>query len=71
MAAGADVVGGCPHLDPDHEAALDIALSVSAELVRPSDLHTDETLDPSAVGLRRLAARVAEGFGPAPPPATA
>lgn len=54
MAAGADVVGGAPHLDVDpHEATREL-VAVAQELDAPIDLHTDETLDPGALALREL-----------------
>lgn len=56
MEAGADVVGGCPHLDPDPEAAAAFAVGLARELGTPLDLHTDEQLDPSVRGLAHLAA---------------
>ena len=63
MEMGADVVGGCPHLDPDPVAYHDIALSLAMEFKRPMDLHTDETLDPSVLHLPHLANLVVEtGF---------
>ena len=63
MDAGADVVGGCPHLDPDPLACLDVCSSLATELGRPLDLHTDEHLDPEHLDLRDLAAwRRATGF---------
>jgi cytosine/creatinine deaminase len=63
MELGADVVGGCPHLDPDPVAYHDLTLSLAAALGRPIDLHTDETLDPSVLHLPHFAERVAEmGF---------
>jgi cytosine/creatinine deaminase len=63
MELGADVVGGCPHLDPDPVAYHHLTLSLAAELGRPIDLHTDETLDPSVLHLPYFAERVAEmGF---------
>jgi cytosine deaminase len=58
--AGVDVVGGCPHLDPDHDGCLDYLLETAGHLGRPLDLHTDETLDPTTLGLRLLARRVVE-----------
>ena len=52
--AGADVVGGCPHLDPDPTAANEHApRRWPADAGRPVDLHTDETLDPGVLDLRR------------------
>lgn len=55
LAAGADVVGGCPHLDPESEHALEYFLEVAADAGRPVDLHTDEHLDPSRSTLAHLA----------------
>jgi cytosine deaminase len=71
--AGADLVGGCPHLEQysgegTFESATDILLQIAVDHGRAVDLHTDETLDPSANGLDLLARRVLEGF---PHPATA
>jgi cytosine/creatinine deaminase len=63
MELGADVVGGCPHLDPDPVGYHAIVLALAAELGRPVDLHTDETLDPGVLHLPHLAGLVAEtGF---------
>jgi cytosine deaminase len=59
LAAGADVVGGCPHLDVGGtRAATDVLLEIAAEHAVGVDLHTDETLDPSFDGLGDLAAVV-------------
>lgn len=67
--AGADVVGGCPHLDESTRPATEIYLDLAAERGLPVDLHTDETLDPTVDGLAELAALVtASGF---PHPVTA
>jgi cytosine/creatinine deaminase len=55
LAAGADVVGGCPYLDDDPEAANDVLLQIAAEYGRMVDLHTDETLDPRTLSLSNLA----------------
>lgn len=64
--AGADIVGGCPHLEHDGhggiEAATDVCLEIATDHGRPVDLHTDETLDPTANGLNVLARRVLAGF---------
>jgi cytosine/creatinine deaminase len=63
MALGADIVGGCPHLDDDPHAANDVLLDIASELERPVDLHTDETLDPAMLALADLADRVSRsGF---------
>ncbi|MEJ1196939.1 MULTISPECIES: hydrolase [unclassified Streptomyces] len=57
---GADVVGGCPDLDPDPTGYAEAALEVAAEHGCPVDLHTDAA-DP--VRLARLAA-MAGGLRP-------
>ena len=58
LAVGADVVGGCPHLDAGGtRAATEIYLEIAAEHGVGVDLHTDETLDPTVDGLGELAAR--------------
>lgn len=55
MDAGADVVGGCPYLDPDPAACQELCVELAAELDRPLDLHSDETLDPAVLNLPQLA----------------
>lgn len=64
--AGADLVGGCPHLEVysggDIESSTDLLLQVAVDHGRGVDLHTDETLDPAADGLDLLARRVLDGF---------
>lgn len=63
IAAGVDLVGGCPHLERDAAEANDSFLSIAADAGLPLDLHTDETLDPRIIGLEHLARRVREsGF---------
>lgn len=63
LALGADVVGGCPHLEPDPVAANDQFLELAAEFGLPLDLHTDETLDAGMLALDDLSTRiVATGF---------
>ena len=64
MEAGADVVGGCPYLDPDPGASHELFLGLGAEFDRPVDLHSDETLDPAVLNLPGLAELVTStGFG--------
>jgi cytosine deaminase len=65
MARGADVVGGCPHLESGaSREATETLLAIAAELGVAIDLHTDETLDPAADALVDLAELVtATGFG--------
>jgi len=64
--AGADLVGGCPHLEDftpaGIAAATDVLLGIASEHGVGVDLHTDETLDPGADGLAVLARRVLAGF---------
>jgi cytosine/creatinine deaminase len=63
MAVGADLVGGCPHLDQDTWSATEMYLQLAAEHGVGLDLHTDETLDDDVDGLSELAALVmATGF---------
>jgi len=63
IAIGADVIGGCPHLEEDPAESNDTLLSLAAEAGLPVDLHTDETLNPSMLALEDLAERVvATGF---------
>lgn len=63
LGAGVDVVGGCPHLDPDPEGCIETLLDIAGAHARPVDLHVDETLEPHVLTLRALADRVARtGF---------
>jgi cytosine deaminase len=52
---GADVAGGCPHLDPDPDGAVGICLDAAGEAGVPMDLHTDETLNPRMLTLATMA----------------
>lgn len=69
--AGADVVGGVPHLWADRTAGLDLSWRAAARAGLPLDLHTDETLDPHARGLLELADRVLAAGPGAPGAVTA
>lgn len=64
LAAGADLVGGCPHLEDSAgtAAATDIFLQTATDHGVGVDLHTDETLDPTILGLVDLATQVLDGF---------
>jgi cytosine/creatinine deaminase len=57
---GLDVVGGCPHLDPEPKACIDAYLELAVREGRPVDLHMDEDLDPDLDNLPYLAAGVRE-----------
>lgn len=58
--AGADLVGGCPHLDPDGPELIRNALAVAGDAGIGIDLHVDEMLDPSVLTLRELARQVVD-----------
>jgi cytosine/creatinine deaminase len=53
--AGADVVGGCPHLEAEPMVAVEHAFELAAAYSRPVDLHTDETLDVAMLHLPEIA----------------
>jgi cytosine deaminase len=59
---GVDVVGGCPHLDPDPIGMIDILFAAASEAGVPIDLHTDETLDPTMFTLPHMI-ELTERFG--------
>ena len=61
--AGSDLIGGCPHLDPDGPGLIETAMRVATEAGLGIDLHVDETLDPAVLTLRDLARQVQDsGF---------
>ncbi len=61
--AGVDLVGGCPHLDPDSSEHIAHALRVASDAGLGIDLHVDEMLDPTVLTLRDLARQVIDnGF---------
>jgi cytosine/creatinine deaminase len=63
IGAGVDLIGGCPHLEPDVATANEGFLEMAAEAGLPLDLHCDETLDPDVLGLEHLARLVIDtGF---------
>lgn len=64
LGAGADLVGGCPHLEDEggSAAATEFFLQTATDHGIGVDLHTDETLDPTALGLVELATMVLDGF---------
>jgi cytosine deaminase len=48
-------VGGCPHLDPNPKAAVDVLLTLALESGLPLDLHADENLRSDSSDLEHLA----------------
>jgi cytosine deaminase len=61
LAAGVDVVGGAPHLDPQPREHMEICLDMACSFGRPVDLHMDEHLRESC-DLAGLAQLVSAGF---------
>jgi cytosine deaminase len=55
VSAGIDVVGGCPHLDPDPRGAVEFLLGLAIESGLPLDLHADENMRPDSSDLENLA----------------
>lgn len=55
IAAGADIIGGCPHLDDNPTSAVDILLQLAHDHNLPLDLHADENLRPTSHDLETLA----------------
>ena len=55
---GVDLLGGCPHLDPDSAGLISHSLDVATAAGIGLDLHVDEMLDPSVLTLRNLARQV-------------
>lgn len=60
---GADLVGGCPHLESDGPGSIAYALATAGAAGVRVDLHVDEMLDPTMLTLRDLARQVIDsGF---------
>lgn len=59
IAAGVNVVGGCPHLDSDPKGAVEYFLQLALEHNLPLDIHADENLRSSSGDLDYLARLVA------------
>lgn len=55
MAAGADIVGGCPHLADDPEVELDRLVELAHRFGTGIDIHADEQLTPTMLSVRSLA----------------
>ncbi len=57
---GADLIGGCPHLDTNPAAANQVFLDLARDFDCALDLHVDETLNPAMLSLQDLAQRVGD-----------
>ena len=55
ISAGVDVIGGCPHLDPDPRGAVEYLLSLAIDAQLPLDLHADENMRSDSSDLEHLA----------------
>jgi cytosine deaminase len=55
VAAGVDVIGGCPHLDPDSRGAVEFLLALAIDAHLPLDLHADENMRNDSSDLEHLA----------------
>jgi len=55
VAAGVDVVGGCPHLDDNPKQAVEYLLQLALDSDLPLDLHADENLRATSRDLEHLA----------------
>ncbi|MFT4656123.1 MAG: cytosine deaminase [Candidatus Aldehydirespiratoraceae bacterium] len=63
MSAGADLVGGVPHLEGDADReATELLLQIATDHGVGIDLHTDETTNTDVLGLVDLAELVLDGF---------
>ena len=63
--AGADVLGGRPHGDPDPQGHVDLMFALAQELDCPVDMSVDaifppEPIDPMALGIARVARKTLE-----------
>lgn len=54
IAAGIDVVGASPDIDPDPVGATQAAVDIAADSGLPLDVHTDQSVDPAAFWLPDL-----------------
>lgn len=55
ISVGVDVIGGCPHLDPDPRSAVEYLLSLAIDAQLPLDLHADENMRSDSSDLEHLA----------------
>ena len=63
LEVGVDLIGGCPHLDPDGTMLMSDAFAAASDAGIGLDLHVDEVLDPQVLYLRELSRMVSDsGF---------
>ncbi len=63
LEVGVDLIGGCPHLDPDGTTLMADAFAAASDAGIGLDLHVDEVLDPEVLYLRELVRMVRDtGF---------
>lgn len=55
---GVDLIGGCPHLEPNPSGMIEYVVERSQRTGLPLDLHVDETLDPNMLTLESLCRHV-------------
>ena len=58
LEVGVDLIGGCPHLDPDGNTLMADAFAAASDAGIGLDFHVDEVLDPEVLYLRELARMV-------------
>ena len=58
LAAGAEVIGGCPHLDENPREAIEFLLTLALEHDVPLDLHADENLRTDSRDLETVSSMV-------------
>ena len=58
LEVGVDLIGGCPHLDPDGTTLMADAFAAASDAGIGLDFHVDEVLDPEVLYLRELARMV-------------
>ncbi len=63
LEVGVDLIGGCPHLDPDGTTLMADAFAAASDAGIGLDFHVDEVLDPEVLYLRELVRMVRDtGF---------
>jgi cytosine deaminase len=66
LEAGADLVGGAPHIEADTRPPTRVCVDAAADAGCGVDLHTDETLDPAKLALLDLVESAQRGEVPGP-----